>query len=123
MKKMLLALLVVSSFAFADDNNTFDILEDRFEIKHTHLTDGVTKLKIDDVDIGLINQTPFINIEVETLVGKSAWDKFNKEAYNKIVTTMANELRTTLKTTEKVSVSLILDPSIGDKVLLSEGQY
>ncbi len=124
MKKLLLVSFLLGSFlTFADSSNSFDILEDRFELKHTQLTDGTTQLKIDDVDIGVINNIPFINIEVETFIGKGSWDKFNKEAYKKIATNMANELRNTLGSTQKVLITLVLDPDIGDNVLLSEGQY
>ena len=124
MKKLLLVSFLLGSFlTFADSSNSFDILEDRFELKHTQLTDGTTQLKIDDVDIGVINNIPFINIEVETFIGKGNWEKFNKEAYKKIATNMANELRTTLGSTQKVLITLVLDPDIGDNVLLSEGQY
>ena len=115
MKKLLLvSFLLGSCLTFADSNNSFDILEDRFELKHTQLTDGTTQLKIDDVDIGVINNIPFINIEVETFIGKGSWEKFNKEAYKKIATNMANELRTALGSTQKVLITLVLDP---------EGQY
>ena len=124
MKKLLLVSFLLGSFlTFADSSNSFDIIEDRFELKHTQLTDGTTQLKIDDVDIGVINNIPFINIEVETFIGKGNWEKFNKEAYKKIATNMANELRTTLGSTQKVLITLVLDPDIGDNVLLSEGQY
>ena len=124
MKKIFLASFLLICFSvFAEDNSPFDILEDKFQIKYATLNDGTTNLKVDDIDIGMINTTPFINIEIESFMGNGSWEKFNKDKYNAIITGLADEFRAVIGTDKKVSVTLTLDPEIGNKVFLNEGQY
>ena len=80
MKKQLIGLmLIMSSFAFAGGDKTLDLLEEKIELKHSYITDGTHKLKIDDIDIGVINGTPFVVIETDSLFTDKAWEEFNKK--------------------------------------------
>lgn len=124
MKKQLIGLmLVMSSFAFAGGDNTFDLLEEKMELKHSYITDGTHKLKIDDIDIGVVNGTPFVVIETDSFFTDRAWKEFNKKAYNDVAKDIADEIRAALNTDAEVNISLILDKEFGKDKVLSEAQY
>lgn len=123
MKKILLGLLVLSSLTFAKKDGIISKIEKKLEAKHAYITDGKNKIEVDDIDLALLNNKPFVIIEVETLFGEGGWKNFNQIEINNFVNTIANDVRTSLNTDEKVNVSIILDPKIGDKKLLLEGNY
>ncbi|MDU1911694.1 hypothetical protein [Fusobacterium sp.] len=124
MKKQLIGLmLIMSSFAFAGGDKTLDLLEEKIELKHSFITDGTHKLKIEDIDIGIVNGVPFVVIETESLFTDRAWKDFNKKAYNDFAKDIADEIRTALDTKSEVNISLILDREFGKDMVLSEAQY
>ena len=124
MKKQLIGLmLIMSSFAFAGGDKTFDLLEDQIELKHSYITDGTHKLKIDDIDIGVVNGTPFVVIETDSLFTDRAWKEFDKKAYNDVAKDIDDEIRAALDTKSEVNISLILDREFGKDMVLSEAQY
>lgn len=124
MKKQLIGLmLIMSSFAFAGGDKTFDLLEEQMELKHSYITDGTHKLKIDDIDIGVVNGTPFVVIETDSLFTDRAWKEFDKKAYNDVAKDIADEIRAALDTKSEVNISLILDREFGKDMVLSEAQY
>lgn len=124
MKKQLIGLmLIMSSFAFAGGDKTLDLLEEKIELKHSYITDGIHKLKIDDIDIGVVNGTPFVVIETDSLFTDKAWEEFNKKAYNDVAKDIADEIRAALDTKAEVNITLILDKEFGKDKVLSEAQY
>ena len=124
MKKQLIGLmLIMSSFAFAGGDKTLDLLEEKIELKHSFITDGTHKLKIEDIDIGIVNGVPFVVIETESLFTDRAWKDFNKKAYNDFAKDIADEIRAALDTKSEVNISLILDREFGKDMVLSEAQY
>ncbi|MCI6032259.1 hypothetical protein [Fusobacterium varium] len=124
MKKQLIGLmLIISSFAFAGGDKTFDLLEDQMELKHSYITDGTHKLKINDIDIGVVDGIPFVVIETDSLFTDRAWKEFNKKAYNDVAKDIADEIRAALDTKSEVNISLILDREFGKDMVLSEAQY
>lgn len=124
MKKQLIGLmLIMSSFTFANGDKTLDLLEEKIELKHSFITDGTHKLKIEDIDIGVVNGTPFVVIETESLFTDRAWKEFNKKAYNDVAKDIADEIRAALDTKSEVNISLILDREFGKDMVLSEAQY
>lgn len=62
-------------------------------------------------------------MEVEAFSGDGGWSKFDKEAYNKIATSIADEIRKMTDTTDKIEITLILEREIGKDMLLHEGNY
>jgi len=124
MKKQLIGLmLIMSSFAFANGDKTLDLLEEKIELKHSYITDGTHKLKIEDIDIGVVNGIPFVVIETDSLFTDRAWKEFNKKAYNDVAKDIADEIRAALDTKSEVNISLILDREFGKDMVLSEAQY
>ena len=124
MKKQLIGLvLIMSSFAFANGDKTLDLLEEKIELKHSFITDGTHKLKIEDIDIGVVNGIPFVVIETDSLFTDRAWKEFNKKAYNDVAKDIADEIRAALDTKSEVNISLILDREFGKDMVLSEAQY
>ena len=123
MKKILItSLFILSTLSFAD-NNSFDYVEDKLQLKYVELNDGKNKLNIDDIDVGSFNNKIYINMEVEAFSGDGGWSKFNKEAYDRIATQIADDIRKMTNTNEKVEVTLILEREIGKDMLLHEGEY
>lgn len=116
-------MLIMSSFAFAGGDKTLDLLEEKIELKHSYITDGTHKLKIDDIDIGVVNGTPFVVIETDSLFTDNAWKEFDKKAYNDVAKDIADEIRAALDTKAEVNITLILDKEFGKDVVLSEAQY
>ena len=124
MKRQLIGLmLIMSSFAFAGGDKTFDLLEDQIELKHSYITDGTHKLKIEDIDIGVVNGIPFVVIETDSLFTDRVWKDFDKKAYNDVAKDIADEIRAALDTKSEVNISLILDREFGKDMVLSEAQY
>ncbi|MGL4801399.1 hypothetical protein [Cetobacterium sp.] len=123
MKKILLGFLVLSSLTFAKNDEIISKIEKKLETKHAYITDGKNKIEVDDIDLALLNNKPFVFIEVETLFGEGAWKDFNQTEINNFVKAIADDVRTSLNINEKVNISIILDPKIGDKKLLLEGTY
>ena len=82
-----------------------------------------TARKIDDIDIGVINGTPFVVIETDSLFTDKAWEEFNKKAYNDVAKDIADEIRAALDTKAEVNITLILDKEFGKDKVLSEAQY
>lgn len=124
MKKQLIGLmLIMSSFAFAGGDKTLDLLEEKIELKHSFITDGTHKLKIEDIDIGVVNGIPFVVIETDSLFTDMAWKDFDKKAYNDVAKDIADEIRAALNTKSEVNISLILDREFGKDMVLSEAQY
>ena len=124
MKRQLIGLmLIMSSFAFAGGDKTLDLLEEKIELKHSFITDGTHKLKIDDIDIGVVNGTPFVVIETDSLFTDRVWKDFDKKAYNDVAKDIADEIRAALDTKSEVNISLILDREFGKDMVLSEAQY
>lgn len=124
MKKQLIGLmLIMSSFAFAGGDKTLDLLEEKIELKHSYITDGKHKLKIEDIDIGVVNGTPFVVIETDSFFTDKAWKDFDKKAYNDVAKDIADEIRAALDTSSEVNISLILDREFGKDMVLSEAQY
>ena len=93
------------------------------ELKHSYITDGTHKLKIDDIDIGVVNGTPFVVIETGSLFTDRARKEFSKKAYNDVAKDIADEIRAALNTDAEVNISLILDKEFGKDKVLSEAQY
>lgn len=123
MKKILIAILfILSTLSFAD-NNSFDYVEDKLQLKYVELNDGKNKLNIDDIDVGSFNNKIYINMEVEAFSGDGGWSKFNKEAYDKIATQIADDIRKMTNTSDKIEITLILEREIGKDMLLHEGEY
>ena len=124
MKRQLIGLmLIMSSFAFAGGDKTLDLLEEKIELKHSFITDGTHKLKIEDIDIGVVNGIPFVVIETDSLFTDRAWKDFDKKAYNDVAKDIADEIRAALDTKSEVNISLILDKEFGKDKVLSEAQY
>ncbi|WP_308009490.1 hypothetical protein [uncultured Fusobacterium sp.] len=124
MKRQLIGLmLIMSSFAFAGGDKTLDLLEEKIELKHSFITDGTHKLKIEDIDIGVVNGIPFVVIETDSLFTDRAWKDFDKKAYNDVAKDIADEIRAALDTKSEVNISLILDREFGKDMVLSEAQY
>ncbi|WP_373076784.1 hypothetical protein [Fusobacterium varium] len=124
MKRQLIGLmLIMSSFAFAGGDKTLDLLEEKIELKHSFITDGIHKLKIEDIDIGVVNGIPFVVIETDSLFTDRAWKDFDKKAYNDVAKDIADEIRAALDTKSEVNISLILDREFGKDMVLSEAQY
>ena len=124
MKRQLIGLmLIMSSFAFAGGDKTLDLLEEKIELKHSFITDGTHKLKIEDIDIGIVNGIPFVVIETDSLFTDRAWKDFDKKAYNDVAKDIADEIRAALDTKSEVNISLILDREFGKDMVLSEAQY
>ena len=122
MKKILItSLFILSTLSFAD-NNSFDYVEDKLQLKYVELNDGKNKLNIDDIDVGSFNNKIYINMEVEAFSGDGGWSKFNKEAYDRIATQIADDIRKMTNTNEKVEVTLILEREIGKDMLLHDGE-
>ena len=83
MKKLLIiSLFIISALSFAD-NNPYDYVEDKLQLKYVELTDGKNKLDIDDIDVGSFNNKIYVNMEVEAFSGDGGWSKFDKAAYDK----------------------------------------
>ncbi|BBA50578.1 hypothetical protein FV113G1_09250 [Fusobacterium varium] len=124
MKRQLIGLmLIMSSFAFAGGDKTLDLLEEKIELKHSFITDGTHKLKIEDIDIGVVNGIPFVVIETDSLFTDRVWKDFDKKAYNDVAKDIADEIRAALDTKSEVNISLILDREFGKDMVLSEAQY
>lgn len=123
MKKFLIvSLLSLSALAYAG-NDKFDYVEDKLQLKYVELNDGKTTLNIDDIDVGSFNNKIYVNMEVEAFSGDGGWSKFDKEVYNKIATSIADEIRKMTDTTDKIEITLILEREIGKDMLLNEGEY
>lgn len=123
MKKLLiLGLFILSILSFAD-NNPFDYVEDKLQLKYVELTDGKNKLDIDDIDVASFNNKIYVNMEVEAFSGDGGWSKFDKTTYNKIATQIADDIRKMTNTSDKVEITLVLEREIGKDMLLHEGEY
>lgn len=123
MKKLLIVgLFILSVLSFAD-NNPFDYVEDRLQLKYVELNDGKNRLGIDDIDVGSFNNKIYVNMEVEAFSGDGGWSKFDKAAYDKIATQIADDIRKLTNTTDKVEITLVLEREIGKDMLLHEGEY
>ncbi len=121
-KFLIISLLSLSALAYAG-NDKFDYVEDKLQLKYVELNDGKTTLNIDDIDVGSFNNKIYVNMEVEAFSGDGGWSKFDKEAYNKIATNIADEIRKMTDTTDKIEITLILEREIGKDMLLHEGNY
>lgn len=121
-KFLIISLLSLSALAYAG-NDKFDYVEDKLQLKYVELNDGKTTLNIDDIDVGSFNNKIYVNMEVEAFSGDGGWSKFDKETYNKIATSIADEIRKMTDTTDKIEITLILEREIGKDMLLHEGDY
>lgn len=123
MKKLLIiSLFIISALSFAD-NNLYDYVEDKLQLKYVELTDGKNKLNIDDIDVGSFNNKIYVNMEVEAFSGDGGWSKFDKAAYDKIATQIADDIRKMTNTSNKIEITLVLEREIGKDMLLHEGEY
>lgn len=123
MKKILIiSLFILSALSFAD-NNSFDYVEDKLQLKYVELNDGKNKLNIDDIDVGSFNNKIYINMEVEAFSGDGGWSKFDKGAYDRIATQIADDIRKMTNTNDKIEITLVLEREIGKDMLLHEGEY
>lgn len=123
MKKLLIiSLFIISTLSFAD-NNPYDYVEDKLQLKYVELTDGKNKLDIDDIDVGSFNNKIYVNMEVEAFSGDGGWSKFDKAAYDKIATQIADDIRKMTNTSDKIEITLVLEREIGKDMLLHEGEY
>lgn len=123
MKKLLIiSLFIISALSFAD-NNPYDYVEDKLQLKYVELTDGKNKLNIDDIDVGSFNNKIYVNMEVEAFSGDGGWSKFDKAAYDKIATQIADDIRKMTNTSDKIEITLVLEREIGKDMLLHEGEY
>lgn len=123
MKKLLIiSLFIISTLSFAD-NNPYDYVEDKLQLKYVELTDGKNKLNIDDIDVGSFNNKIYVNMEVEAFSGDGGWSKFDKAAYDKIATQIADDIRKMTNTSDKIEITLVLEREIGKDMLLHEGEY
>lgn len=123
MKKLLIiSLFIISALSFAD-NNPYDYVEDKLQLKYVELTDGKNKLDIDDIDVGSFNNKIYVNMEVEAFSGDGGWSKFDKAAYDKIATQIADDIRKMTNTSDKIEITLVLEREIGKDMLLHEGEY
>lgn len=123
MKKLLIiSLFIISALSFAD-NNPYDYVEDKLQLKYVELTDGKNKLDIDDIDVGSFNNKIYVNMEVEAFSGDGGWSKFDKVAYDKIATQIADDIRKMTNTSDKIEITLVLEREIGKDMLLHEGEY
>lgn len=123
MKKLLVVgLFIISALSFAD-NDPFDYVEDKLQLKYVELNDGKNRLDIDDIDVGSFNNKIYVNMEVEAFSGDGGWSKFDKSAYDKIATQIADDIRKMTNTTDKVEITLVLEREIGKDMLLHEGEY
>ena len=105
MKKLLIiSLFIISALSFAD-NNPYDYVEDKLQLKYVELTDGKNKLDIDDIDVD------------------GGWSKFDKASYDKIATQIADDIRKMTNTSDKIEITLVLEREIGKDMLLHEGEY
>lgn len=123
MKKLLIiSLFIISALSFAD-NNPYDYVEDKLQLKYVELTDGKNKLDIDDIDVGSFNNKIYVNMEVEAFSGDGGWSKFDKAAYDKIATQIADDIRKMTNISDKIEITLVLEREIGKDMLLHEGEY
>ena len=123
MKKLLIiSLFIISALSFAD-NNPYDYVEDKLQLKYVELTDGKNKLDIDDIDVGSFNNKIYVNMEVEAFSGDGGWSKFDKAAYDKIATQIADDIRKMTNTSDKIEITLVLEREIGKDMLLHEEEY
>ena len=123
MKKLLIiSLFIISALSFAD-NNPYDYVEDKLQLKYVELTDGKNKLDIDDIDVGSFNNKIYVNMEVEAFSGDGCWSKFDKASYDKIATQIADDIRKMTNTSDKIEITLVLEREIGKDMLLHEGEY
>lgn len=130
MKKLLIiSLFIISALSFAD-NNPYDYVEDKLQLKYVELTDGKNKLDIDDIDVGSFNNKIYVNMEVEAFSGDGGWSsgdggwsKFDKASYDKIATQIADDIRKMTNTSDKIEITLVLEREIGKDMLLHEGEY
>lgn len=123
MKKLLIiSLFIISALSFAD-NNPYDYVEDKLQLKYVELTDGKNKLDIDDIDVGSFNNKIYVNMEVEAFSGDGGWSKFDKTSYDKIATQIADDIRKMTNTSDKIEITLVLEREIGKDMLLHEGEY
>lgn len=123
MKKLLIiSLFIISALSFAD-NNPYDYVEDKLQLKYVELTDGKNKLNIDDIDVDSFNNKIYVNMEVEAFSGDGGWSKFDKTAYDKIATQIADDIRKMTNTSDKIEITLVLEREIGKDMLLHEGEY
>ena len=124
MKKLLIiSLFIISALSFAD-NNPYDYVEDKLQLKYVELTDGKNKLDIDDIDVGSFNNKIYVNMEVEAFSGDGGWSKlFDKASYDKIATQIADDIRKMTNTSDKIEITLVLEREIGKDMVLHEGEY
>ena len=123
MKKLLIiSLFIISALSFAD-NNPYDYVEDKLQLKYVELTDGKNKLDIDDIDVGSFNNKIYVNMEVEAFSGDGGWSKFDIASYDKIATQIADDIRKMTNTSDKIEITLVLEREIGKDMLLHEGEY
>lgn len=123
MKKFfIMALLAISTMIYADKDQ-FDYVEDKIQLKYVELNDGKHTLKIDDIDVGSFNGKLYVTMEVEAFSGDGGWSKFDKTAYDKIATGIADDIRRMTNTNDKVEISLVLEREIGKDMLLDEGEF
>lgn len=123
MKKFVIGLfLIISTLVVAKDS--YDYIEDKLELKYKVLSDSKqNNLKIDDVEIGVLRDKIYVELEVESLIGDGGWKNFNKKDYNRLAKEIADNVRNMLGMGDRVEITLVLDKEIGGKELLSTGIY
>lgn len=130
MKKILtIFLLTISVFAMANTNNykyveknNYKYIEKKLELKYGVLKDNKqNELFIHDIDVGIFNGKPYVNLEIETIIGDGGWKEFDKNYYKNIAKDMADYVRNMLNTNEAVEITVIIDNELGrDRVLANE---
>lgn len=124
MKKLLIGLFLTTSlFSFANDD-AFDYVEDKLELKYQELVDNKNnRLTIDDIDVKTFNGKIYVNIEAEAFSGDGGWSKFDKNSYNKIAKNIADEIRQMTNSNDKIEINLILEREIGKDMLLDSNLF
>ncbi|MDU1909610.1 hypothetical protein [Fusobacterium sp.] len=101
----------------------FKIIEEKIHLKHAYISDGTHKLKIEKINIQVIDNNPSVLLETESIFTDKHWEEFDKDVYKKFAEDIAKDVRDALNSNSKVKITLFLNKMLGkDKVLL-ESSY
>ncbi len=123
MKKFILTISAIIATTLVAIAGKFDLIEDQIELKFSTISDANESYTIDEVDVDSFNGAPIIKLEIEGFWGDAGWSHFDKTKYNEYATKLANFVREQLNTKQKVKIMLVLDRTIGKKLLLEEGAF
>lgn len=126
MKKVLYLMLILSIVSFSKGNfeASEDILETQFEIEHSIISDGNIQIKDIEYDLTISQNKALLELETESTFSDANWSKFDKEAFEKIVSKLVNDIRTEVGNPNlNVTVFFKLDKSIGDDEILFNKNY